>query len=343
MLSVAAFAVGSGTQAADARAAPSAQLVVHAVASCATRADVAARVRARAPRIDFVEKNGAIAVEAHFSAMPAGGVAGDVVFTSAGGPPSKRRLLARSCNEAADAVALIIAVTLDPASAARGELGGETGASHANPGPEQRSGAGAASAGERATQPPVTATEMRTGGALPELAPLSFGVQLAAQAIVGPAPAIMPGAAVYAMAELQLAGVWRPALLLGASHAERRAIPERAGKASFGLDAASIDVCPLRARLGVVEARPCGSVLLGRFTARATETLNPAEESARPLWIVGGSAVATAELFWRLELAARVAIGANLVRDSFSFAPSVFHTVPALSGAASLGVGLRWR
>jgi hypothetical protein len=57
---------------------------------------------------------------------------------------------------------------------------------------------------------------------------------------------------------------------------------------------------------------------------------------------VGGAAVATLDLTELLELTARVAVGANLVRDSFLFTPVVFHEVPALTAAASLGVGVRF-
>jgi len=59
--------------------------------------------------------------------------------------------------------------------------------------------------------------------------------------------------------------------------------------------------------------------------------------------VLGGSVLATAELAEIVELTARVAVGANLVRDSFVFTPVVFHEVPAVTAAVSLGIGVRFR
>ena len=95
--------------------------------------------------------------------------------------------------------------------------------------------------------------------------------------------------------------------------------------------------------LGQIDARPCASALIGRLRAVGSETRNAASESARPFWVVGGAAVLSAELPWLLEVSARVAVGANLVRDSFEFTPVVFHEVSAVTTAASLGIGLGWR
>jgi hypothetical protein len=141
------------------------------------------------------------------------------------------------------------------------------------------------------------------------------------------------------MAGLERRTPWSPSILLGATHAWQSGAQEQGGKASFTLDAITFDVCPIRLRLGGIETRSCGSVLVGRFSARGTDTLNQAPESRRPFSVVGGAVVASADLFWLLHASARVAVGANLVRDSFEFTPSVFHTVPASTVAACAGVG----
>jgi hypothetical protein len=153
----------------------------------------------------------------------------------------------------------------------------------------------------------------------------------------------MPAVAVYAILGIDGAGPWSPAVLLGASHAWQTSIQEQGGRASFTLDAASFDACPLRLRLGAVHARPCASTLIARFSGHASDTLNPTEPSSRPFWVVGGAVLATAELFWLFEASARIAVGANLVRDSFELGPNVFHRVPAVTATASVGLGLRWR
>jgi hypothetical protein len=153
----------------------------------------------------------------------------------------------------------------------------------------------------------------------------------------------MHGVALYVMVGIERPALWSPAVLLGASHAWRTGIEEEGGTAAFTLDAASFDACPLRLRWGRFEARPCGSVLIGRLSARGSQTRNPATESGRPFWVIGGAATATAELSELFQLTARAAVGGNLVRDSFVFTPTVFHQVPAVTAAASLGIGMRWR
>ena len=322
-------------------------LEVQASSACATRAEIVARVRARLPAERLADVGGAVAMSVRFAEVRPGVIVADVTFTSGDAKPSARRVQAGSCSEATDAVALIIAMTLSPA-----------GNRSDGPSDASASAAGAASDQTASSPPgPPTATgeprisaeriePERKVGNLTSPGPASvasFGVHLAAQSFVGPAPQVMPGVAVYALAGLERRAPWSPAILLGATHAWQSGGRAPGGIASFELDAVTIDACPIRLRLGGIQARPCGSVLAGRFSARGTDTINAAPESRRPFWVVGGAVMASADLFWLLEASARVAVGANLVQDSFEFTPSVFHTVPAITVAASAGVGLRWR
>lgn len=336
---VALAGTGAGLRVAAAQpVVPSARLEVAAEPSCTTRADLVARVQARSPRLRFLEESGTIGILAQFSVAPSGAVTGNVTLAAPGAEASVRRVLAHSCGEAADAVALIIAVTLDPSAADRGKGTDAVEAvpvERAAPAPASvpsppRRDANAADSDAASSAPPVHGSE-------------TFGVQLAAQSFVGPAPGVMPGIALYATLGIDRPALWSPAVLLGATHVWRTNIGEQGGTASFTLDAASFDACPFRLRLGLVEARPCASALVGRLAAEGSETRNAASRSRRPFWVVGGAAVATAELAWLLELSARLAVGANLVRDSFEFTPIVFHRVPAVTASGSVGIGLRWR
>lgn len=343
-----ALAVGVASGAASAAepsgAVAAARLQVEANPACTSRADLIARVRARSPRVRFTDDGDALEVRAAFVATATGSIVGSVTLASAGAKPSVRRVLGSSCRDAADAVALIIAVTLDPLAAARdrGALKSEA------------SSVGAA----REDEPPAVspdAAKARTAG--PAESPRAsddaetagtpnrnrFAVQVAAQGVLGPAPRAMPGVALYAMIGIDRRDLWSPAVLLGAGHAGRGGIVEEGGTAAFTLDAASFDACPFRLRFGPVDARPCGSVLIGRLSASGSQTRNQATESGRPFWVVGGAVVATADLSDLFELTARLAVGGNLVRDSFVFTPVMFHQVPAVSSIASLGIGMRWR
>lgn len=326
-----ALSGGAGIPAAAAESVvPSARLRVDAKPTCTTRTDVIARVRARSPRVRFDEQNGEIGIRAEFSVTQSGAVDGRVVLAGAGAQPSLRRVLAGSCSEAADAIALIIAVTLDPTAAQHGENGAapESVTAVASPPPSEP------------PLPPLHGDNSDVPGARGRH---TFGLQLAGQSIFGPAPEVMPGVALYAMVAVDRPASWSPAVLLGATHAWRSGIGAEGGTAAFKLSAASFDACPFRLQWGPVEARPCASVLIGRLAAVGSETSNPASEVRRPFWVAGGAVVASTDFLGMLEISARLAIGANLVRDSFEFTPFVFHQVPAMTTAASVGLGLRWR
>ena len=188
------------------------------------------------------------------SARP-GNVVAELVLATPGTEQPPRRFVARSCAEAADAIALIIAVTLDPtlkrnaADTSGASSTAEGGADRAPPPaekPADRSTAAAASPAASA------ARHRRSRRRRPRRLPArrQFGASVAGQTIFGPAPAVMPGIAIYGMAALERDGVWSPALFLGATHVWRDDLSEPGGTASFTLDAASLDACPLRLGAG---------------------------------------------------------------------------------------------
>ncbi len=150
----------------------------------------------------------------------------------------------------------------------------------------------------------------------------------------------MPGVALYAMAALERAGWWSPALIVGATHVGRGDLAEPGGRASFALDAGSLDLCPLRLRWAWLEARPCGSALVGRMSARGSYTVNGASAS-RPFAVAG--AAVTAGFGSTITLSLRLAVGVTVVRDSYEFASDVFYRAGLVTTSASLGVGVRWR
>jgi hypothetical protein len=347
--------------------ATAARLEVDAPAGCATKAELISRVRARSPRVSFDDDEAALAIRAQFSTQPSGTVTGELTLSRPGAKPATRRVLARSCTEAADALALMIAVTLDPTSAEQGDgtavssANGATGAT-AGPGAADATGGAGNGAPPLATSepkgkardgskpPPVPATtppesdSNEEPDAPPEPSLPSaprFGVALAGQSFVGPAPGIMPGVALYVLAGVDRPALWSPALLIGLTHAWRTDVEEEGGTASFMLDAASLDACPWRVRLPRTELRPCASVLGGRLSAHGKDTRNPVGEIARPFWVVGGAALVTVDLAWHLEASARLGVGGNLVQDSFTFGSNRFHTVGPVTVAGSVGVGVR--
>jgi hypothetical protein len=336
----------------------SAHLDVRAAPACTSRGEVAARVGSRSSRIHFVESGAALSVEATFTDAPSGEVAvGLVVAGHPAGKAMSRRFIARSCAEGADAAALIIAVTLDPTSASEiRPAPAESGSRASSPGSSDSTGpvakapAPAASSGakqaEQAPEParlpaPTAAPAAVLAAQAPPVATRRrAGLFLAGQMVFGPAPAVMPGVGLYALAALDRDALWSPAVVLGATHAWRSGLVETGGTAAFTLEAATLDACALRVHLSRLEGRACASTLVGRLLASGSGTSNQASVP-RPFATAGASAVFSAGLGSRVELSARVGAGVTLVRDWYVFGPNLFHRAARVTVDASLGLGVR--
>ena len=357
-------------------AATSVRLEVRAAPACTSRRDLVARIAARSPRIEIADE-ALLSARVEVTSPRPGNVVADLVLATAGAEQPARRVVARSCAEVADGVALIIAVTFDPnqkgrlAAGAASEHdaadGGKAGSraapgtlaapSSATPGvgPAARAAAGSEERPGATTQaappvmvksvtqapPPVTVTSVPQ----PALRPPArtrreLGVSLAGQTILGPAPAVMPGIALYVMAALDRDGPWAPALFVGATHAWRADLSEPGGTASFALDAASLDACPLRLRWSGLTARPCASALVGRLSSTGSDT-QQAATATRPFGVAG--AAMTASYGSTVELSARLGVGLTLIRDSYEFATAVFHRSDLVTISASVGIGVHWR
>ena len=130
-----------------------------------------------------------------------------------------------------------------------------------------------------------------------------------------------------------------PALFVGATHAWRDDLTETGGNASFTLDAATVDACPLRVSAAWFVARPCAAALVGRLSASGTNT-QQADSAARPFATAGVALTASAGT--TVEISARVGVGVTLLRDSYEFGGATFHRASMITTAASLGVGLHW-
>lgn len=336
------------------------RLELKSSSGCATRSALMDRVRARAPRIRFVDEGGVPIVRASFQALPSGKVASEVSVAAPNVDLPERQLQASSCVDALDAVALIIAISIDPESAAR--TADDTGPNRHEParrneaasatlGATSAAGASAGAPSERSAlavskapkEPNGTANSTGRGGEQRgerDEAGTRLGAQLAAEALLGPTPGVMPGVALYFSAGLDRTTAWSPFVALGALHAFGGHTVQNGGTAAFALDALSLDACPFRLAAGAFEARACASTLLGQLSAHGSDTRNPAS-TARIFAASGASTLVTFRLQPSLELALRAGADVNFVRDSFEFAPVIFHTVAPVTFFTSLGLGVR--
>lgn len=315
------------------------RLDVHAPQECTSQADLTARILARLRRATFADDAAALGVRARFTALPSGNIVAELTLTKPGAKPSSRRLVARSCAQAADAAALIVAVTLDPTAISEEPAAIEEAPANGEVSAERQPRREPPPSG-----PPATALEPGEPAAdSASPAQPRIGAQVAGQVLGGVAPQLMPSAAVYVIAGFDRETLWSPAVMLGATHGFGASVKATGGTANFWLDALSLDACALRIRFRALETRACASALLGRLSANGTDTANAAGVVRRPFASAGPAAMWVLQIDPIIELAARATVGVNLIRDSFEFAPLVFHTVPRLSFAASIGIGIRSR
>jgi hypothetical protein len=356
------FQTASGTGATPGAALTRLRLEVHAPPACTSKRDLAARIAARSPHIEVVEDS-PLSASVAVASLHVGSVVADLVLRSPGADQTPRRVVARSCAEVADGAALIIAVTLDPSLRRSPATGtGEERATAKDTKASARSGSAAAPPAaaakepsavpasrpeQRLERPPATTQSAAPGvpstvkpGDAPAVATKrELGATLAGQTVFGAAPSVMPGLALYATAALERDGPWSPALLLGATHVWRSDIAESGGAASFTLDAASLDACPLRLRVSSLVVRPCASALFGRLASHGSNTGREQPGSAaRPFGAAG--AVLTASVGSPLVVSARLGVGITLLRDSYELATNVFYRAAPLMISVSLGIGL---
>ncbi len=166
----------------------------------------------------------------------------------------------------------------------------------------------------------------------PWTAPLRYrlGVHVAGQAVFGPAPGVLP--VLQCTRWSRSSG--NPSGLPRFSSAQctwgaRGSRNREAAQPSLSMRPGS--TLPARFGAAAFQVRACGTGLLGRLSVEGTNTRNPAGLLNRPFAVAGGAAIAAAQLGSSVELVGRVATGSTLVRDSFEFTPSVFHTAAPLT------------
>ena len=318
----------AGAQTVDAAGPALARLEVVAEPGCATGEDLVARVGARSARIRLSEA--AVAgprLRAEISPRRSGGVS--AILTVGGEGGTSRRLNAATCDEAVDALAVMIVVLLDPAAV--------LAAPAAAPAPA----IAAPSAAKIAAPAPRPDTPR---SAAPPAARWRFGVGAAAHGTSGPAPRWMGGIAL----DLRLGRTrdvgrstwsWTPMVRIALMHDRLDDSAAAGGHASFVLDGVELDLCPLAFSAGRLSGAGCGMALASHLAARGFDTFAP-EAHAPFLGALGAAVLLGFRLVRHVELQATLAAGPPLERDAFAFRPAVFFRVAPviLTGGAGLGL-----
>jgi hypothetical protein len=311
---------------------PAARLELEAQPGCSTRDELIARVMARSTRIRFVNDGAGVPnltarIEVGFR-----GVVAQLDVVEPDGRKFSRRLEAPSCAAATDALALVVAITLDPSAAtADGAKPPDTSATTAKPDkpPEAK---------VRAT-PVEPVPEPEEAPAIAATRRLAVGVT--GEVVSGPAPALLAGAGIEVQASLDRASLWSPAIVLTLAHLWSGDSTQADGVADFSMDLLTLDLCPVRLAASWVEARACAAGSLGRLAAQGTNTYDPMS-SSRPFATAGATARVALPLGSRVAILARFGAGATLWRDAFQFIPTVFHRVASVTLVGDVGVGVQF-
>jgi hypothetical protein len=346
-------------------------VIYEAPAGCPSQSDFEARLRARGGN----RGAGATAppplqrVEARITAKGKR-AEGTVVITDAAGAATTRKIVAASCAEAVDALALIVALTLDPLQASESpqassvvsgssEEGGTSSptasaeSSKAGSNAEQRAPASraanernaAATASAIQSVPPAEPsigpdTESRRGGAGAADA-VRFGAFVSALVASGATPDPAFGGQVGFKAVV-LPGAPRLSGGIGARIVMSQTVHDAAGTASFDWWAGFAAMCA-GAHIGStsVSLDLCATFELGRLAASGSNTQNPA--SAVKSWQALGPAL-NAE--WVFAPPVLLTVGVEGLfpfhHQRFLVGEDVVHQVPTVALRAQGGVGLRF-
>lgn len=332
---------------------------------CGSESQFKASVAMRSERIQFGSSaDDPRRVRVELSRRAGGVVLATLTLIQSSGRRSARKIEASNCDEAVDAIALVTAVTLDPlgvslsATPSHTNAGGSggtsasAGTSATAGGPSPSGGAGASDASRAGNA--GSAGKIPTYETLPGPLPDTDGAPwfgpgevtwIAGAAVLGTwgaAPAVMPGAALFLSVSNERDSVLSPALRLRLSHSAAGGFEEPGGTASFRVDVATLELCPFRLGSKEVNLRPCGFATGGILGASGDDT-SEAQAHHRPWGAAGGTLAFAIRPMEQLQIECFGSVGRPFVRDSFQFAPTVFHEVWAMIPSVGLGTGFIFR
>jgi hypothetical protein len=292
-------------------------------APCASQPAIERRVAIRSERIRFVSgEEAAYVADARVVRASAGTYRATLQIAHPSGRRSTRSVEAAGCELALDALALVLAITLDPGSL--------LAAPPPRPPPARKTTAKQAES-EQPDRPSPAAVAPRTA--------LDAGPT--GQALWGPAPGILPGFAWHMRLGSHPLRLWSPLLALSIEHAERDGFVATGGTARFALTDIAADICALGLGARPLTLRPCAWAMAGRLLASGSDTYEPAEVK-RTFWVLGGSLLMGGQLGARFSILGALRAGTPLVRDAYQFEPNVFHPVSPWTFGVAAGIGYRW-
>jgi hypothetical protein len=276
-----------------------------------------------------------------------------------------RLVRSATCEEALDAIALVLAVAFSP------ELSPAPEPEHVTPpprprAPEPRATRVSQDTDRRTPSPPPAPPEPEPAPpppppppaepvpppppvydrpAEPRVAPVTESVVGSAGAgasvLSGTAPEMMPGVTIFGSVRWNRDAAISPALQLRLSHFWVFGYAAPGGVANFNLDTATLSLCPVWLQEHRVSVQLCATGEGGRLSVKGTQTLKGTTR-ARPYFAVGASAVLDIDFGRGIAFTTFANGAAPLLRDSFQFRPEVFYEVPVIVLTAGAGLAVRF-
>jgi hypothetical protein len=307
------------------------------------------------------------------------GLRARVTFLAAGKAPVVRRIESRDCDDALDALALVVAIGVDERWRERA-AGAKPAPVAKRPRPAPRStaplvpstpepalpaldpGAGsvtlpmstiAASPPARTALPVPAARPAPAETVAPRDSASAWGWAsgVGARWLSGAAPEALLGGELWLRASWERASVLSPDFGLSVAHDRGSGVARAEGSADFSLSSAALELCPLRLGTQRLRLQPCFASALGWLRAAGRRTFRAHTESS-PWWTLGGGAQALANV-GGVEL--RLAGGAAhpFERPGYRFqsiecraadcAEPAFHRVAPVVWSVAFGAGLSFR
>jgi len=343
--------------------------------ACGDAAEFATRILGRTRHVRFVASGEqlrlAVRIDPHGSALRA-----DVSFFAPGKATVVRKLESPDCDDALDALALVVAIGVDerwreqsaakgrPPRAVRPRVRQRSPERPAEPAPVEPAEPALDPGEASASFPSITLALPAPAPPTPPPAPLrpaappappssEQGLRWAGGAgarwLQGAAPEPLIGAELWLRASWERGSVLSPELGASLAHDRVSGIERAEGSADFALSSAGLELCPLRVGSPRLRLQPCIASTLGWLQATGSRTFRAHTDSS-PWLTIGAGAQAMAIVG---KLALRVTAGAAhpFEREGYRFHADncrsadgcdepVFHRVAPLVWSLGAGAGL---
>jgi hypothetical protein len=335
-------------------------LEYHAPAACENDSQFFVRARSRAPRMRLARPSERARMFVVDIEQRKGRTLGRLTVRNPEGRQTVREIEAKDCSEAVDALALVMALAVNPRAAdAPAAVSPRT--ADAPPAPETPRPAPTAlpdepvapaptpqpTAPSATTRPPIPSSNVSAdapetaASASPRDTGWAFRAGLSALGVSAIAPEPLLGGRASGELVHLATEVIAPSFRASVGYATHAGFVVDGGTAHFAYAGTNLEICPLRLpAAGPLLLRPCAMADVGLVFARGTETIAERGDT-RPWVALGGGGRLEWALGRRVGLDLDVGCTFPIWRDRFLFGSRPFHRVGWVSGVVALGFVIR--